>query len=66
MKKKRIPTAVFAKLMERFKLSKSAIKMRIYRNDLTIIEAVKTEMDLNNADKIKAAEIKKTIYGGML
>lgn len=48
------------------------IKIAIYRNNLTVIEAVKTEMDKLTAkiqaDKLRAIEIKNTIYnkGGML
>jgi len=72
MKKTRIPTAVFERVGERLGMTKAAIKIAIYRNNLTVIEAVKTEMDKLTAkiqaDKLRAIEIKNTIYnkGGML
>lgn len=72
MKKTRIPTAVFEKVGERLGMTKAAIKIAIYRNNLTVIEAVKTELDKLTAkiqsDKLRAIEIKNTIYnkGGML
>lgn len=72
MKKTRIPTAVFEEVGERLGMTKAAIKIAIYRNNLTVIEAVKTELDKLTAkiqaDKLRAIEIKNTIYnkGGML
>lgn len=62
VKKRRIPSVVFEIVGKRFGLKKNTIKMRIYRNDLTIIEAVKSEMDKLTANEEKAKIIKAGFY----
>lgn len=64
-KRKLIPKAVYDILVERLGIKKPALKMRVYKGDLTILEMIKSEIKIydeqQKAKHEKSLKLKKQI-----